>query len=172
LTDRVRRVTFPAPVPSIVPVARKAGLVSEQVDGELVVYDDEREPILRLNRPATLVWLHSDGRNTVTDLAAVLAEELGGPADEDQVMIALDELAKHDLIESGYEQRKPSEARISRRAFVRRAGAVAAAAIGIPVVQSLVAPAVAAASTQEHHHYHYVYHPPPHHHHHHHKEHH
>jgi Coenzyme PQQ synthesis protein D (PqqD) len=145
-------------------VARTAGLTSEQVDGELVIYNEQREPVLRLNRPAALVWLNSDGRHTVTDLVAVLAEELGELADEDQVMIALDELDKHDLIESGYKQRAPSEVRISRRGFVRRAGAVAAAAVGIPVVYSLVAPGVASGSAT--HHYHYVYRPRRHRHHH------
>lgn len=69
-------------------------------------------------------------------------------------MIALDELAKHDLIESGYERRQQSAVRMSRRSFVRRAGTVAAAAVGVPVVYSLVAPAVAAGSSAAHH-YHY-----------------
>ena len=96
-------------------------MIAEQVDGELVVYNEEREPILRLNRPATLVWLKSDGRHSVSDLSALLAEELGGGANEDRVMIALDELAKHDLIESGYERRQQSAVRMSRRSFVRRA---------------------------------------------------
>lgn len=130
------------------PLSLTAGLTAEEVDGGLLIYDEQDELVLRLNRSAALVWRSSDGNRTVADLVEVLTDELGERADEDQVLVALDELVKHGLIESGYEQRDPNAARISRRHFVRRVGAVAAlAAWGVPVVHSMAVPQSASASS-------------------------
>lgn len=83
----------------------------------------------------------------------MLSAEFGEQADEDQVLVALDELSKHGLIDSGYERRDPNAARLSRRQFIRRVGVVAAVAVGIPVVHSMAAPKPAQGSTMKH----YVY---------------
>jgi hypothetical protein len=76
----------------------------------------------------------------------VLADEVGEVADEDLVLVSLDYLAEHGLIESGYEEREASVSRLSRRRFIRRVGVVGTAAAALPLVQSLVAPVPAAAS--------------------------
>jgi Coenzyme PQQ synthesis protein D (PqqD) len=126
------------------PLARTRDLVTEEVDDELLVYDKQRDVACRLNRSASLVWQSSDGKRTVADLVAVLSEELGEQADEDMVMIALDSLADHELIESGYERRDTNAARVNRRRFIRRVGV---AAIGMPVVATMVVPMAAAAGS-------------------------
>lgn len=127
------------------PLARTAGLLTEEVDGELLVYDEQHEVACRLNRPAALVWENSDGTRTVADLIAVLAAELGDLADEDMVLMALDDLAEHDLIESGYERREITATRLSRRRFIGRVGIAGAAAMAVPVVHSMVVPTPASA---------------------------
>ena len=142
------------------PVARTEGFTTEESGGELLVYNESAELVLRLNTPAALVWRSCDGTRTIADLVAVLTEQLGGLADEDQVMVALDELAKHDMIQSGYDRREASAERLSRRQFVRRLGAVAAAAVALPVVQGMIVPTLAAASTHKPYHYHYINHHP------------
>jgi hypothetical protein len=129
------------------PVARTEGLLTEEVDGELLVYDSERDVACRLNATAALVWRNADGERTVADLVAVLSEELGEVADEDMVMVALDTLAEHGLISAGHEPRAASASRLSRRRFLRRVGVVGAAAISIPVVHSIVVPTPAAAAS-------------------------
>jgi hypothetical protein len=83
----------------------------------------------------------------VADLVAVLAEELGPLADEDMVMVALDNLSKNGLIQSGHEARDSNAVRLTRRRFIRRVGVVGAAAMAVPVVHSLVVPPAAAAAS-------------------------
>lgn len=130
------------------PVSRVAGLRAEKAADGLLLYDEQGELILRLNDSAAVVWRNSDGTRTVSELVDTLTEELGEPADLDQVLIALDELSRHGLIESGYDQRTPAAARLSRRQFVRRVGVAAAVVIGaMPIVHSMAAPEPAEGST-------------------------
>lgn len=128
------------------PLARNEGLLSEELDDELLVYDRERHTACRLNRTAALVWRHADGERSVAELVEVLRGEIE-LADEDLVLVTLDRLQEHGLIESGFSARDPGEARMSRRRFIRRVGVVGAAALALPVVQSVVAPSAAAAQS-------------------------
>ena len=97
---------------AIRPRARTEGLLSEQVDDEVLVFDERHEVACRLNASAALVWRSCDGNRTVADLVAVLSQELSDVADEDLVMVALDNLAEHGLIEAGYDRREASAARL------------------------------------------------------------
>lgn len=140
-------------------MSRTAGLRAEEADGSVVLFGEQDELVLRLNRAAAAVWRNSDGTRTVGNLVDVLTEELGEQADRDQVLVALDELARHGLIESGYEQRDPTASRVSRRQFVRRVGgAVAAVAVGMPIVHSMLVPEQAEGAALGHH---YMYCPNP-----------
>jgi hypothetical protein len=127
------------------PVARTNVMAVREASGGVVICDESGEPVLRLNRPAAVVWRHCDGAHTIARLAAALTKELGR-GDEEQVMIALDDLARHGLIESGYQPRNAQASRISRRQFIRASGAVAVAAVALPMVNSLVLPTPAAAA--------------------------
>ena len=132
---------------TIRPVARVEGLLTEQLDDELLVYDEQQHLACRLNRTAALVWQSSDGQRTVQDLVEVLRDELGEVADEDLVMVTLDRLSQHDLIDSGYAPRDADTAGVSRRRFIRRVGVAGTAALALPVVQSIIAPTPAAAQS-------------------------
>jgi hypothetical protein len=129
------------------PLARAAGLLTEEVDGELLVYDEQDQIVCRLNRSAALVWRNSDGRHTVAELVEVLRAEFGELADEDLVLVALDKLDEHGLIQSGHRQRTADASRLSRRRFFRRVGVAGAAAAAVPVVHSMVVPTPAAAQS-------------------------
>jgi len=126
------------------PLAR-ADLLTEEVEDEMLVYDEEHDLACRLNRTAAVTWRACDGERSVSDLVGVLAEEVGDLADEDLVLVTLDSLAEQGLIESGYEQREVTASKLSRRRFIRRVGVVSAAAAALPLVQSIVAPVPAAA---------------------------
>jgi hypothetical protein len=129
------------------PLSRTEGLRAEDADGGVLIYDEQDELVLSLNRSAAVVWRSSDGNRTIGSLVDVLTEELGEQADRDQVLVALDELATHGLIESGYDERDPAAARLSRRNFVRRAGVFAAVALGMPIVHRMATPDPAQAAS-------------------------
>lgn len=128
------------------PLARTEGLTIEEVDGELRVYSETPGVGCVLNETAAIVWRNCDGKRKLKQLVTLLSEQAGTPADEDMVLIALDKLAEHGLLLSGYEPRGPQEERLSRRRFFGRAGIVGATAMAAPVVYSAVAPAGALAA--------------------------
>lgn len=132
------------------PLADPSEFLTEELDDELLVFDEQRQLACRLNRTAALVWENCDGERDVAELVEVLHDELGELADEDLVMVTLDRLDEHGLLKSGYIQRSADEARFSRRRFIRRVGVVGTAALALPVVQSIVAPASAAAQSMCH----------------------
>lgn len=129
------------------PLARSEGLLTRELGAELVIYDRRRGLACTLNPTAATVWRLADGQRTVNELAVGLREQVGDLADEDLVMVTLDRLEEQGLIESGYVRRDAAATRLDRRRFIRRAGLVGAAALALPVVQSIVAPTPAAAVT-------------------------
>jgi hypothetical protein len=126
------------------PRARQEGLITEEMDGEVLVYDQSSDSAHRLNPTAAVVWRHLDGSRTIPDLVEVLAAEVGDVADEDLVMVTLDELGQADLLED-HSQREAEDVRLSRRRFIRRVGVVGTAALVLPIVRSIVAPTPASA---------------------------
>ena len=108
----------------------------------MLVYDVERHRAHCLNQAAALVFNHADGRTSMSELARALRRELGAPADEKWVLLAVDRLERARLMEVS--AGSGSRARFSRRELMRRAGLAAAALL--PVVTSLVAPTPAEAA--------------------------
>jgi hypothetical protein len=47
------------------PLARSSELLTEEVDGELLIYDEERDTATRLNRTAAVVWRSCDGQRSI-----------------------------------------------------------------------------------------------------------
>jgi hypothetical protein len=127
------------------PVGRTQGLLTEELDGEVLVYDLSGDTALHLNKTAALVWRSCDGRRTVADLTRLVSDELGEAADDDVVLMALDNLSDHGLISSGYNERDGAEVALSRRRFFRRVGLAGGAAFSAPVVYSALIPTAAAA---------------------------
>jgi hypothetical protein len=129
------------------PRARTEGLLTEHLDGELLVYDEANDVACRLNPTAALVWQSCDGSRSVSDLVAIVAAEHGDVADQDMVLMALDTLHEHGLIASGYAPREATASLLSRRRFFRRVGVTSAAAVAAPIVYSMTVPAAAAAQS-------------------------
>ncbi|MFN8625259.1 MAG: PqqD family peptide modification chaperone [Candidatus Binatia bacterium] len=124
------------------PRAKHNGLLSEQLDDELLVYDPDRSRGHCLNRTAALVWRHADGEHTVAELAAILRTELDPVADDNLVWHTLDRLNAVHLLEEPL-PRSPADARASRRAFVRQVGLLGAISLLLPLITSVAAPAPA-----------------------------
>ncbi len=123
------------------PHARKEGLLVEELSDETLVYDLDRHKAHCLNQTAAFVWRHCDGQTSVSELARLLEDELGIPANEEVVWLALDRLERVHLLQQRAEHRTQTP-RYSRRQLVRRLGQIG---IALPMIVSIVSPLAAAA---------------------------
>jgi hypothetical protein len=117
------------------PVSRREGVLTHEVDGELVIYDQENDTAHRLSSVAATVWQNCDGRRSVDDLAQLLG---GDEASDSAVVVqhALGELGRANLLGDG-----AGVATLTRRTAMRRMAQIA----GAVMVTSIVAPTPAAA---------------------------
>ena len=125
------------------PIARKQGLVIQELPDEVLVYDLDRDRAHCLNQTAAFVWQHCNGRNSTAQIARTLGQQFDCKADENIVWLALDQLGRSHLLD---EPRVPAGLTgMNRRAMVRALGL--AAVVAVPVVTSIVAPTPAQAAT-------------------------
>jgi hypothetical protein len=128
------------------PVARSEGLVVEDLDGEVLIYDLERHRAHCLNQASALVWRACDGTKAVPELAALLEESVPG-WDEDTTKYALMQLEKRHLLSDPLPAHQV-ERTLTRRDMFRKAALTGLAiGVGIPVVKSIVAPTPAQAAS-------------------------
>ncbi len=125
------------------PIARKNGLVVQEVPDEVLVYDLETNKAHCLNQSAAMVWRSCDGKNSVSEIVTLVEEHSGSKVTEDFVWLAIDQLSENNLLET---QLTSSFQGQSRREVIKKIGL--ATMVAIPVIASLVAPqsALAAAS--------------------------
>ena len=125
------------------PIARKAGLVIQEVPDEVLVYDLETNKAHCLNQSAAMIWRSCDGNNTVSEIAELVGAQAGGKVTEDFVWLAIDQLSQNRLLEKEIAVNFAGQ---SRREALKKIGM--ATMIAVPVIASLVAPqsALAAAS--------------------------
>ncbi len=125
------------------PIARKSGLVVQEVPDEVLVYDLETNKAHCLNQSAAMIWKSCDGNNSVSEIAKLVEAQAGDKVSEDFVWLAIDQLSENNLLE---QQLTPGFAGQSRREVIKKIGL--ASMIAIPVIASLVAPqSVLAASS-------------------------
>jgi hypothetical protein len=124
------------------PVARRAGLLIESIDDEVLVYDTERHRAHALNRAAAEMWRRCDGATRPAEIAERLSETLGGPVTEEFVRHGLDQLREFNLLEES--PATIAESRPSRRDLILASGL---AALTLPLVTSIVAPTAAEAQS-------------------------
>ena len=119
------------------PLARTADLVVQEVDTEVLVYDEKSHEAHCLNPTSALVWRHCDGRTTASEMAAILHRTLGTPLDIDVVEVALEQLAKADLV---HELTVPfrSAAAVTRRRMLGRLSAAGVAMALAPLVTTVL----------------------------------
>jgi len=122
---------------SLQPVARKTGLVIQEMADEVLVYDLNTNKAHCLNQTAAKVWMACDGKTSVGDIAA----SFGKGSNEDLVWLAIDQLNENDLLESQLASKFAGQ---SRRDVIKKIGL--ASVVAIPVIASLVAPQDALAA--------------------------
>lgn len=127
------------------PTARKRRLLIEQVEAETLVYDLDSHQAHCLNPTVAAVWRHCDGRASVGALVQATSVTLLQPVDEAVVELALVQLGTADLLENPLLP-DPS-ATSGRRALLKTLGTVAASAVLLPAVLTILAPTAADAST-------------------------
>ena len=124
------------------PRARTDGLVIKELPNETLVYDLERGEAHCLNQTAALIWKRCDGKTTVARMVGLLQDQLDTSVNADVVWLALKQLQRFHLVESA---REIVAARsVSRRSLVLK---YAPAALVLPVIMSISAPAAAQAAT-------------------------
>lgn len=125
------------------PKARESGLVVQEMQDEVLVYDLDANKAHCLNESAAFVWRSCDGHNSVADIVKQFEATSRGKVTEDFVWLAIDQLSENGLIASGTDTAFKGR---SRREVLKKIGL--ASLVALPVVASLVAPqsAMAAAS--------------------------
>lgn len=119
------------------PEARSAGLLTEQVGDELVIFDGETNEAHALKPLAAAVFAAADGATTTAGLAVIASTKLGQVVEVADVEVALAELDERSLLVDA------DPIGISRRRMLQVSGAAAAGVL----VTSAVAPAFAAAAS-------------------------
>ncbi|HKO43229.1 MAG TPA: PqqD family protein [Pyrinomonadaceae bacterium] len=137
------------------PDARRDGIITKEVDDEVLVYDQVHEEAHCLNKQAAAVWRLCDGRTTPVEIAKKLKlygenKEASGivteRVDEDIVYLALAELHHRHLLEVPRDiETWPNKFMgIPRREAIRRIGL--GAAIAIPIITSMTVPTAVEAA--------------------------
>jgi hypothetical protein len=115
------------------PLARRDGLVINELPEEIVIYDRESHKAHCLNQTAALVWKRCDGRTAPAKIAQSLQKELKAPVNEELVWYALEQLGKDGLLAEQF-----VTVQMSRRELVRRLGL--AAVVAVPLITTIIAP--------------------------------
>jgi hypothetical protein len=125
--------------PTHLPLRRDpAGLVQKEMAGELMLFNPTTRKTHCLNRSAAIVWQHADGATSLEDLARLVAEETGTPADIRVVEYALRKLDEEGLMEH-VEEPTSEDANLGRRQLFGKLGWAAALIVGLPLVLTMTA---------------------------------
>jgi hypothetical protein len=129
------------------PIARREGLIVEELPDEVLVYDLNTDKAHCLNRTAALIWKNCDGKKTEGDIAAVLQRELKSPVPIQVVTLGLEDLAGFGLLKevATGPRREPGREHLSRRRLIQNLGLTAA--LALPLIVSISAPAAAQAGS-------------------------
>lgn len=125
------------------PLARKQGLIVQELPDEVLVYDASTDKAHCLNHTAAMVWKYCDGKTDAAEIAKSLSRDLNAPVKTELVWLALDQLEQEALIEK---QVKPAleKAGLSRREVIKRVGL--ASLVALPIVTSMINPMSAHAA--------------------------
>lgn len=127
------------------PQARSQGLVVEEVDGEILIYDVERDKAHCLNQMAAQIWRLCDGKHRIREIKAALPGLDAGI--DDIVVNCLQQFRRLHLLEE--ESLSVDDHHVfSRRQLLKKIGlGTAATAALLPLITSITAPPAAAATS-------------------------
>ncbi len=125
---------------SLIPVARKADLVIQELQDEILVFDTKTNKAHCLNDTASTVWRFCDGKNSVSDINDLIEIQTGAKVPESLVWLALDQLSEKELLEDKVEGISAGQ---NRRQVLKKIGL--ASMVALPIVASLTVPTAALA---------------------------
>jgi hypothetical protein len=128
--------------PNVNPKAREEGLVIEELEDELLVYDLDRHKAHCLNSTAAAVWRGCDGKTSVSKIATRLQKEMETPVDDEVVWVALRRLGKANLLQGRMTPTEGLAFRSSRRDLMKKL----ALAGGLSII-TILTPTAAEAAT-------------------------
>jgi hypothetical protein len=116
-------------------------VIVQDVFGEMLIYDLERNIVRRLNSIAAAIWKQCDGHKNVAQIVGSVAPQLEAQVDERVVRLALHRFSRAHLLDGpAPEARRPRG--VSRREWIKRMGIAA-----VPVVTSMAVPTAAQAAS-------------------------
>jgi hypothetical protein len=116
-----------------------SSLVQKELAGELMILDRKTKKASCLNPAAAFVWRHCDGETSIEELARLLSQETGAPAETRVIEYALRSLEKEGLMERA-NLTENEYAFLGRRQLFLKLGWAAALAVAVPVVLTVTAP--------------------------------
>ena len=125
------------------PSARQKDLIIEELPDEVLIYDLTTDKAHCLNRTSAFIWRNCDGERSAGEIAELLEQELKSSVPMEVVMLGLEELAVHGLLQE--ETSIAPTPQVSRRRLIRSMGLTAAFAL--PLILSISAPAAAGAGS-------------------------
>lgn len=115
------------------PKARANGIVVQEANKEVLIYDLRTNKIYILNETSNFVWKHCDGKNSAAEIIEKLNRQFKSKVSEDFVWFALDGLKKENLLETDFEFPK-----IVRRELIKKIALTSM--IALPLITSFLAP--------------------------------
>lgn len=125
---------------SLVPNPNQNNVVQD-VFGELLIYDLERNIVRRLNPIAAAIWKQCDGHKNVAQIVQSVGPQFEGEVDERVVTLALRLFSRAHLLEGPAPKLRHGR-RVSRREWIKRMGIAA-----LPLVTSMAVPTAAQAAS-------------------------
>jgi Coenzyme PQQ synthesis protein D (PqqD)/UPF0506 len=116
-------------------------VIAQNVFGELLIYDLEKNVVRRLNRVAAAIWKECDGQKNVAEIARDATRQTEMQVDEQVVLLALDRFRRAHLLAEPVTD-LPRATKVSRRELIKRIGMAA-----LPLVTSMAVPTAAQAAS-------------------------
>lgn len=126
------------------PVSRQSGILVQDLENELLIYDLRINRAYCLNQTSAMVFQLSDGDKTVSEISELMSKRLGILVGEDFIYLALRDLKKESLLENS-EELADYLSGLSRREIVKRIGL--SSMVALPIIASVIAPSAAAAQS-------------------------
>lgn len=118
------------------PNSRTENIVVQETNNELLIYDLVSNQAFCLNETSAIIFNACDGKTSVNELREQTKFS------DDLILLALDELQKHNLLIG---EKNDYFKGLSRRKIIRKAGL--ASMIALPLISTLVAPTAATAQS-------------------------
>lgn len=134
------------------PLAQKSQLITEEIEGECIVYDTRCKKAHSLNSILTWIWHHCDGSTEVSEIASQFQREFDCSDSLCLVKSGIEQLEAANLLVPTILQ-TTSNVTLTEQAMSRRS--ITAASALYPVIASILVPTAAAAMSgtfRRHHH--------------------